>query len=299
MILLTFAFFLACAEGGMHFVVYFWAHDDSPTDGKKGPLAPFIILEAITGLYCLCLFWVLLRYDDIDVCQQLDRETRLLQGNTNEVKKKDEEMRVFWTNIQEYNAVWLYRTIPRLDLLETVSHKLEDSSPQEMMRLLPIANDRLGKLEEVLGPIENWKGDVSVSEEDKKRFANNLRLVYQQHNLTDILDALDALSNNNHSRLKNLPGYDAKGKVGGFGRSNTRTGGPNTGTSRTVVSRGAANAPPGNTNIELARQASQHTHTGRPRTSSQERPVDASPDANLAWMGGREADEDGYMPMIV
>lgn len=311
---LLFAWFLVMCIGGLNFLAMVFQKKAKEDEDKDDTVLHFVLIMIPTGLFFLCLFWLLVRFEDIDLCEQLDRETKALKGNTERVKEKDEAMRRFWTNVQELNGVWLYRTIPRLDLLETISHKLEDGSPQEIQRLLPLANQKLADLEDVLGNIESWKGS-GMAEADKKRFAQNLKFVHQQGDLPKILDALDALNTNNVNALKQLPGYDAtnmlKRNNTGIQRALTRNGTDQKSASPNMppaMSRGASpsppsssmkqtTAPPSSSNIEMQQKPA--ARAGPPKLG----PKKTGQQDGGSWGGGggtsREEDDDGYLPMIV
>lgn len=140
--------------------------------------------------YLICLTIVLARFEDIDIVQQMVVEVREIDKRKQEIGDKRDEMKEFWDNIEELNAVWLYRTIPRLDLLESVSHKLEDCNKEDLAKHLAASSVYLGDLEKKVGSLEDWKRNGSISEERKQAFARHVKDAYMENELDGVFSKL-------------------------------------------------------------------------------------------------------------
>merc|ERR1711972_492356 len=76
-------------------------------------------------LYFMCLILVLMRFEQIDVVQRLEREVIQLQEQSDSIRDRREQMVNFWNNMQQLTDLWVHRTVPRLDLLKEVQQYLE------------------------------------------------------------------------------------------------------------------------------------------------------------------------------
>merc|ERR1719401_139080 len=123
-----------------------------------------------TGLNIFCILVLLLRFEDIDVIQQLEREVRQLKKNADEVQDQHQKMNEFWGNAMELTELWLYRTVPRLDLYKEVHQHIEDfSDPKKLCDYMAQSNAMLEDLETNLGEIGEWRQQGKISIEDKKK----------------------------------------------------------------------------------------------------------------------------------
>merc|ERR1740121_1303860 len=60
-----------------------------------------------------CLIVMLIRFEQVDVLQQLEREVKTLAKQNEAVEGQSVRMREFWSNCQQLTELWLYRTLPR------------------------------------------------------------------------------------------------------------------------------------------------------------------------------------------
>merc|ERR1719476_471979 len=88
----------------------------------------------------VCLLVVLYRFEDLDTIQQLEREVKELAKQNQHVEQQREKMREFWNNAQQLTELWLYRTVPRLDLYKEIHSQLEDSSSEDLLAHISQAN---------------------------------------------------------------------------------------------------------------------------------------------------------------
>lgn len=65
-----------------------------------------------------------------------------LARQNEQVEKQREKMTEFWSNAQQLTELWLYRTVPRLDLYKEVHNQLEDSR-EDLLTQMAGANQQL------------------------------------------------------------------------------------------------------------------------------------------------------------
>merc|ERR1712228_950623 len=113
------------------------------------------------ALAIFSLIMVLLKFEQIDVVQQLEREVRELKEQNEIVEANRKRMREFWNKAQQLTELWLYRTVPRLDLCKELHSQLEDTqTDKELLTHMMAANNGLTDIEKRLGSLEDWKGDA-------------------------------------------------------------------------------------------------------------------------------------------
>merc|ERR1711970_245937 len=102
---------------------------------------------------------MLLHFEEVDIIQQLEREVRDMEAKVAGVDKQRKKMRDFWNNAQQLTELWLYRTVPRLDLFKELHSQLEDVPKEDLLVNLSGANQHLEDLERNLGELEHWRND--------------------------------------------------------------------------------------------------------------------------------------------
>ncbi|CAK9079005.1 unnamed protein product [Durusdinium trenchii] len=104
----------------------------------------FLILSTTDLLAAeICLIVMLMRFEELDIIQQLEREVKELARQNEQVEKQREKMTEFWSNAQQLTELWLYRTVPRLDLYKEVHNQLEDCSKEDLLTHMAGANQQL------------------------------------------------------------------------------------------------------------------------------------------------------------
>lgn len=141
----------------------------------------------------ICLMTMLLKFEEIDLIQQLEREVKLLAKQNEQVAQQRQKMREFWSNAQQLTELWLYRTVPRLDLFKEVHSLLEDTEDDLLMKISS-ANQQLEDLEKHLCPLRAWRGDGPLGIDDKKYFGKMINELCQQQELDGILVKLEDVS---------------------------------------------------------------------------------------------------------
>merc|ERR1712003_228136 len=99
-----------------------------------------------------------------------EREVQELEAQNTAVGQQREKMKEFWNSAQNLTELWLYRTVPRLDLYKELHSQLEDESEEDLLTNITGANNALQDLEGKLGALEYWRNDGKLKTEDKKMF---------------------------------------------------------------------------------------------------------------------------------
>merc|ERR550525_2170724 len=120
-------------------------------------LGAITIIEVLVAEICLLV--MLYRFEEIDIIQQLEREVKELAKQNKQVEQQREKMREFWSNTQQLTELWLYRTVPRLDLYKELHSQLEDENEEDLLTNMTGANNALEMLENNLGALEAWRND--------------------------------------------------------------------------------------------------------------------------------------------
>merc|ERR1712194_253534 len=161
----------------------------------------FIVLQ-------LVVFLLLVKFEEIDVVQRLEKEVQELKAQNVKVESQSEKMKEFWGNAQNLTELWLYRTVPRLDLYKEIHSQLEDSvNKDELLKNMQGANMALQDLETTLGNLESWRNDGGITQDDKKKFGRNINELCQVPELDQMLMQLqdDVKGSDVMKRLKALP----------------------------------------------------------------------------------------------
>merc|ERR1711904_745201 len=109
--------------------------------------SPLLLVCAGSVAFSTCLVVLLIRFEQIDVIQRLEREVNELAAESDRIVERKEEMVKFWNSMQQLTDIWVHRTVPRLDLLKEVQGHLEDAPPEDVLALMAGANTRLEDLE--------------------------------------------------------------------------------------------------------------------------------------------------------
>merc|ERR1712194_878407 len=161
----------------------------------------FIVLQ-------LVVFLLLVKFEEIDVVQRLEKEVQELKAQNVKVESQSEKMKEFWGNAQNLTELWLYRTVPRLDLYKEIHSQLEDSvSKEELLSNMSSANKALKALENNLGNLQAWRNDGDLNQEDKKAFGRNINELCQFDELNEMLVQLadDMGESSVMQKLRDLP----------------------------------------------------------------------------------------------
>eukprot|EP00434_Breviolum_minutum_P029931 symbB.v1.2.026465.t1/scaffold2648.1/size74058/6 len=139
----------------------------------------------------VCLIVMLTRFEELDIIQQLEREVKELARQNEQVEKQREKMTEFWSNAQQLTELWLYRTVPRLDLYKEVHNQLEDSAKEDLLNHMAGANQQLEDLERKLGELKDWKQDGQISPETKKLVGKTINEISKENELDKMMEKLE------------------------------------------------------------------------------------------------------------
>jgi len=131
-------------------------------------------ITAMLAVLEICLWFTLVRFESIDIIQRLERETRKLKEQEVVVRGEQEKMEKFWASVQNLTDLWLYRTIPCLDLLHEIQNHVEDMDSRDSVLYITGVNSKFNALFDRLGPLQDWCIDGDVSETQKKQFGLTL-----------------------------------------------------------------------------------------------------------------------------
>merc|ERR1712238_273510 len=156
----------------------------------------------------LVVFLLLVKFEEIDVVQRLEKEVQELKAQNVKVESQSEKMKEFWGNAQNLTELWLYRTVPRLDLYKEIHSQLEDSTTkEELLSNMSSANKALKALENNLGNLQAWRNDGDLNQDDKKAFGRNINELCQFDELNEMLVQLadDMGESSVMQKLRDLP----------------------------------------------------------------------------------------------
>lgn len=147
-------------------------------------------------LYIQALAVLLVRFEQIDIIQKLEREINRLEEESKQLQTRREQMVQFWTDMQQLTDIWVHRTTPRLDLLKECHSCFEDmKKPGDFVHALAGTNHRLEVLDSKLPELALWRTDGGINEADKKKFAQSIKRIYDEadQDLPKILSGLSQL----------------------------------------------------------------------------------------------------------
>merc|ERR1719422_149847 len=154
---------------------------------------------ALTFIALACNVVVLINFENIDVVQKLEREVKELEEQNQQVGEQREKMKEFWSSAQNLTELWLYRTVPRLDLYKELHSQLEDTDKEDLLTNMAGANGMLEDLEMNLGTLPSWRTDGDLQLEAKKKFGREINQLCQEPEFDQILVKLEEVSKGNVS----------------------------------------------------------------------------------------------------
>jgi len=189
---LVFSFFLGLCTVGLSTYIYLIAVGQEPVNESQERIDIFILVFMVLSLFSLVI--ILIKFEQIDVVQQLEREVQELQKQNEIVEANRQRMRHFWNQAQQLTELWLYRTVPRLDLCKELHSQLEDTqNDKELLTHMQAANKGLMDIETKLGSLEDWRGDGGIKVEDKKAFGKIINEVCQEQEPDAVIQKIEEL----------------------------------------------------------------------------------------------------------
>lgn len=157
------------------------------------PDTQFLILGCMV-IAQICLVITLIRFEDVDLLQQLTRESSQLTEEQHRLDIRHEKMKDFWTRVQDLTDMWLHRTVPRLDLFSEIHGHMEDMPELRLLKSLQSANHNIEQLEGHLGPIAAWCAGGYIDEKTKASFSQSVQHMCEFRDLDGILVQVEKLT---------------------------------------------------------------------------------------------------------
>lgn len=174
------------------------------TEGSESGITAVSFVDLVALVIAeICVMTMLLKFEELDIIQQLEREVKELAKQNEQVEKQRERMREFWSNAQQLTELWLYRTVPRLDLYKELHSLLEDTEEDLLMKISS-ANQQLEDLDSSLGALQAWRCDGALTIEAKKGFGKAINQLCQEQEFDGILVKLEEVTANGQKTLQAL-----------------------------------------------------------------------------------------------
>lgn len=154
-----------------------WSRD--PLNQTVLDIAPFVVYE-------LCVCMLLMRIDSISFLVASEHKLCYWQREMDRLVEMREDMLSFWTDIQHLTDLWIYHTIPRMDLMKRIHSWLEAAEPGVVIPQLIALNQRLHHLQKVMG------GRTASSGADKC-IADQMIAIIASSSLDALLTNLDQI----------------------------------------------------------------------------------------------------------
>lgn len=176
--------------------------EDPRRNVVRSPYYSSVTLTALS-IVQFTLIVLLIKFEEIDTIQQLEREVMELKKQNTTVETQREKMGEFWSNAHQVTDLWLYRTVPRLDLYKELHSQLEDADEEDLLTNMAGANHMLEDLEANLGTLQAWQTDGQLRLDDKKMFGREINQLCQEADFAEILIKLEEVSNTGGMRRLN------------------------------------------------------------------------------------------------
>jgi len=200
-LLLIFAFLFGWVTLAME-IFHMGAAKKQEREMNQGSSTMHALGVAMAFVTQFCLIVMLIRFEQVDVLQQLEREVKTLATQNEAVEGQSARMREFWSNCQQLTELWLYRTVPRLDLYKEIHSQLEDDPAEDLLVNIQGANDQLQTLEKILGPLEDWRKDGGLNTDSKKEFGRQINQLCKEQDFPVLLNSLEEITANSTGALK-------------------------------------------------------------------------------------------------
>lgn len=147
------------------------------------------------AIYAVCLATISVRIEAISELLRLEREVQKLKEERKKVEEVSQDMSDFWGDVQKLTDVWLYRTIPRLDLFKECNHYLGDAEVSMVVPMLKEVNDRMDKLEMGIGSLTDWEEhrEKEGGDEWQKTFGAGVNRVIRSSQSSTLITLVSAL----------------------------------------------------------------------------------------------------------
>lgn len=122
----------------------------------------------------LCLLNALSKFAGMDKLAKLEHELKDLGLEVEAAKRRYNKMQEFHRRMQLLTNLWIFRTVPCLDLMTELHEALHDVSGEDSLLHIANANRIMGVVARGLGPLSLWYGDTALGEEKLKLIGERL-----------------------------------------------------------------------------------------------------------------------------
>ncbi|CAK9089277.1 unnamed protein product [Durusdinium trenchii] len=129
---------------------------------------PYTVVIGNMLVTLICITFVLHDFLDIDAIQRLEVQIKEMQAAVQAVEERRQYMLDFFSRVHRLSDFWLFRTLPRLELMKLCGDALEDAEDAKMAPLLVDIVSKVSNLEEALLPTELWQSEGLTDAEKKK-----------------------------------------------------------------------------------------------------------------------------------
>lgn len=150
---LSVLFFLCLGPG---LVVLFWL-DGFVSSGQGRP--SHVAAEVGLVMFSICLCVITWHFERIDNLMKLENEIQELEKMQDQVLAQRTRVSEFFGKHQAVVQLWLYRTIPLLDLAQELFERLKDQAPGDQARFPKMLTQACVLIDEVFyraGSVQEW-----------------------------------------------------------------------------------------------------------------------------------------------
>eukprot|EP00434_Breviolum_minutum_P020967 symbB.v1.2.018497.t1/scaffold1403.1/size153157/3 len=129
---------------------------------------PYTVVISCMSVTLVCIAFVLHDFLEIDAIQRMEIQIKEMQATVAAVEERRQQMTDFFGRVHRLAEFWLYRTLPRLEMMKLCCDALEDAEESEMAPLLQEVVTKVRSLEFSLLPVSLWQNE-SFQQADKKK----------------------------------------------------------------------------------------------------------------------------------
>lgn len=122
----------------------------------------------------MCLACVIAKYDSINEVARLEWQMQQLEKDVAQVRKRRDKLTAFHQQMQLLANLWLFRTVPCLDLLTELHELIQQSPPEDALQVLTGAVSVMEHVDRGLGPLRLWYGKDALHESKLKAMGKRL-----------------------------------------------------------------------------------------------------------------------------
>lgn len=154
---------------------------------------PYTVVIGNMLVTLICITFVLHDFLDIDAIQRLEVQIKEMQAAVQAVEERRQYMLDFFSRVHRLSDFWLFRTLPRLELMKLCGDALEDAEDAEMAPLLVDIVSKVSNLEEALLPTELWQSE-GLTDAEKKKTSDCLSKIASQHDANHALQEMPSIT---------------------------------------------------------------------------------------------------------